>query len=338
MIKTKFWANFYKWRQFPGDAISGYTMLLPVPGDLPVFMKLALDVCAHQASDHLIETLVVPDCRPPGLDDVFESCAENYRSSPLRMVEMTPLDRFLVDTFNQPNINHWLQLIRGAMATRTTHALLHDADLFITNTKFLKTHYEACVEGRLACLGVSPPWDRWYQEQGITHLAATWEMIFEMDWLRSFQPWQHQAQDNTYNGKLHGFDTTLWAQCHTPAQRIACRQENGFIHFNYVISAYRWFQQRQSSYEDQGFHLLLIRLLIDAYDRSDWPYALPSLRDLSKGLSDKSSPVTYIRESSRECYPAFRSKLYQFIESGLVDDEKASIIQEGVAPFERAFS
>ena len=337
MANEEFWAKFYKWGEPSEDAVPGYTILLPVPGDLPVFLKVALEVCSLQASDHLVETLVIPDHFTSCLPDVFEAWVKNYDIGPAQMVKLTPLDQLLMKKLNRPHMNHWFQLIRGGMSTRTTHALLHDADLLITDPDFLKTHYETCVERHLACLGVSPMWDSWFQEQGINHVVPTWEMMFEMTWLRSFEPWQHQAQENAFEGKTHVFSTTLWPQCNTPPDRLGLRpEEKGFVHFNYVIGTYRWFQESQGPYEDKRFRLLLIRLLIDAYDPSGWPYELPSLDDLIKGLADNSNRVTYLQESTRQNYPRFRSKLHQLIESGLLSDEKTSILQEGIDPFDRA--
>ena len=40
---------------------AGYTLLVPVPGDLPVFLELALAVLATQQHEHRIATIVVPD-------------------------------------------------------------------------------------------------------------------------------------------------------------------------------------------------------------------------------------------------------------------------------------
>ena len=340
MVKrAQIWKWLYgQWSKPVVEPIPGYTLLMPVPGDLPVFIKIALDVCATQDPEHLVETLVLPDKLIKGFPELLETWAKNYSISPIRLVNLQPLEQLLTRYQNNPGTNHWLQLVRGVEVVRTTHALLHDADLFMTERGFMKTHYETCAEAHLACLGVSPVWDAWYQEQGLNHLTATWEMIFNVAWLRSFQPWQHRGHDDTLDGKQHTFDTTLWPQCKTPPEQVGRHQrEWGFIHFNYVVSTYRWFQQSKGSYEDNHFRLLLVRLLIDAYDRSGWFYEVPSLDDLAKGITDKSLRVTYLQEKTRQHYPEFRSKLQQLIESGLLDDEKASILHDGVRPFDRAF-
>src|SRR4051812_26058555 len=230
MTAQEFWETFYRWGERPDNLVPGYTILLPVPGDLPVFIKIALEICSRQRSDHLVETLVIPDQLTPGFPELLQSWTKDFVISPIRLVPPTGLDQLLAKKLNHPSMTHWLQLFRAAIVTRTTHAVLHDTDLFMTDSNFLKTHYETCVKRRLACLGVSPIWDSWFSEQKIHHLVATWEMMFELEWLRSFQPWQHQAHDNLVDGKWHGFDTTLWTQCRTPSERIGRHeQELGFI-------------------------------------------------------------------------------------------------------------
>jgi hypothetical protein len=338
-LTTKFWEQFYRWDEPVGTPVPGYSLLFTVPGDLPVFLKIALEMCSRQASGHLVETLVIPDHLTTGLPELLEPWAKDYAVSPLRLVTLGPLDEVLAHKLNHPSVTHWLQLIRGAMATQATHAVLHDSDLFMTDRNFLESHYETCVKRRLACLGVSPIWDSWFQEQGLDHVVAPWEMILELAWLRSFQPWQLQAHENVIDGKRYRFDTTIWAQCKTASERIGrYPEETGFIHFGHVVSGYRWFQQSPRPYEDEHFRLLLIRLLIDAYDTSGWPCEVPSLADLVKGLVVKSSPVTYLRESTRQRYPGFRSTLQCLLSSGLLNDERASMMEDEIAPFDRALA
>lgn len=334
--------NFWKWSYTRWDKpidkpIPGYTTLLPVPGDLPVFTRIALEVCSTQNLEHLVETLVIPDKLVPGFPELVKQWDSGFAIGSVRLLKPSPLEQLIVRFQNNPHTNHWLQLIRGANAVQTTHVLLHDADLFITEPNFMETHYETCVERHLACLGVNPVWDTWYQEQGINHLTATWEMIFDVSWLRSFKPWEHRGHDGFVNGKPHTFDTTLWPQCQTQPDQIARHQQEwGFIHFNYVICTYRWFQQRKGSFEDENFRILLIRLLIDAYDQSGWHYDVPSLDELIKGIKDKSNCVTYLQEQTRQQYAEFRSKLQQLIDSGLLDDQKALVLSNEVSRFDRA--
>ena len=339
MKTATLWKWLYsRWDKAEGEAIPGYTILLPVPGDLPVFLKIALEICSTQKSDGLVETLVLPDQIIPGFAELLQFWSSEYFNSPIRLINPKPLEQLISRYQNNPHNNHWLQLIRGVNATRSTHALLHDADLFITEDEFMKTHYQSCREENLACLGVSPVWDTWYKEQGINHLTATWEMMFSIEWARSFQPWEHRGHDSEIAGNLKTFDTTLLPQCRTAAELIDYhRQDWGFIHFNYVICTYRWFQKSKGAYEDEHFRILLIRLLIDAFDKSGWLYEVPELDELLKGITDVSKRVTYKQDATRQHYGEFRSKLQTLLDSKLLNDEKISIISDRIGHFDRVF-
>lgn len=337
--KETLWKWLYgSWKKPEAEPIPGYSILMLVPADLPFFLKIALEVCATQNPKHLVETLVIPDNPVPGFPEILETYAKNYSISPIRLVKHQPLDEIIVRYQNNPHNNCWLQMVRGVNALRTTHGLWHDVDLFITESDFMKTHYEMCSESHLACLGVSKAWDRDFEEKGIHHLTATWEMMFDAKWVRSFRPWEHRGHDEILNGKPYLFDITYWPQYKTPPEKVGRHdKEWGFLHFNYVTGTYRLFQRSKGSHEDGSFRLLLVRLLIDAYDQSGWKYEIPEVNDLIKGLTDESNRITYLKETTRERYPEFRSKLQELIECSILSDERASSIENGVRVFDQAF-
>jgi hypothetical protein len=340
MIKPDdFWKLFYSQWNKPAKPIPGYTLLILAPGDLPFFLKIAMEVCATQNSEHLVETLVIPDNRlMPGFSDRLNQWAKNYAISPIRLVPQTPLEWTFTRFHKNAHNNCWMQMVRGINAVRTTHALWHDVDLFIHEPDFLKAHYETCVTKNYACLGVSKAWDSWFEERGITHLVGTWELMFDVNWVRSFSPWQHRGHDEIVNGERHTWDISFWPQYQTPPEQVGRHEKEwGFIHFNYITGNYRRFQQSSGSFEDKEFKLLLVRLLIDAYDKSGWVYEVPSAIDLAEGITDSSRRVTYVQEQTWQNYPAFRAKFQQLMDSKLLDDEKTSALATGIAPFDRRY-
>lgn len=336
--KENLWKWLYpKWRTSVGELTPGYSILILVPADLPFFLKIAFEVCSKQNPEHLVETLVIPDQQIPEFPKFLETYAKTYTNSPVRLVNPNLLDKLIINFQNNAHNNCWLQMVRGVEAVRTTHALWHDVDLFINEPGFMKTHYETCSKSHLACLGVSKAWDRSFEEEGIDHLTATWELMFDLNWARSFRPWEHRGHEEMLNGKPRLFDISYWPQYKTPPEKVRRHQQEwGFIHFNYVTGTYRRFQESKGPHEDDSFRLLLVRLLIDAYDRSDWVYEIPSVDELAKGITDQSNRITYIEEKTRQRYPEFRSKLQELIDCGILDDEKISIIQKGVRPFDQA--
>jgi hypothetical protein len=312
--------------------------MLPVPGDLPVFLELALEVIASQRPDHLVEVLVIPDRLPPGFADRFDALAVRHAALPLRFVGLMPIEH-LTSGLNDPFLNAWLQFVRGIGAARATHALLHDADLFITHPDYLKTHYETCAGSGLACLGARQVWDRWYRQNGFPHVAATWELMMTVAWARSFEPSLHRASMHEVAGRPHPCDTTLFPQVLTAPEliRVRPRADGDFVHFAHVICTYRYFQKSRGPYEDTMFRLLLVRLLIDAWDRSGWAYELPALEELARGLADGTRRVTYVAAETGENYASFRRKLQKLMESALLDHDRVATLSRGIRPFDDAF-
>ena len=336
-----FWKSIYTgWEKPERVSAPGYTLLLMVPGDLPVFLQIAMEICALQNAGRRIETVVVPDNISPALLELFKDLKSRWKNGPIRMARLNPFEYFVTRTMNNPHTNCWLQFIRGCNEASTTHLLWHDADLFMTQPDFLENHYQKCAEGGLACLGASQAWDEWYRQNNYGHLVSTWELVLDLKWVRDFKPWQHRGHDGTIHGQMHTFDITFLPQCLTEPSRIrlAAEEAQGFVHFNYVIGTYRKFQNSRGSFEDNGFKLLLVRLLAEAYDRSGWKYEVPSLPLLAAGLKDPSQRVTFLDPTARTGYPAFRKKLQDLMECGLLNQERKKIIQDGVSPFDEAFS
>lgn len=339
-LKEELWKQLYsQWNDGHVARVPGYTIVIPVPGDLPVFLKIALEVCAKQDPEHLREIVVIPDMLPNVFLKCFENWSNEYAVRPVRLVNLRYMERWKNRVRPNGMVQHWLQFIRGAEAVRTNHALLHDADLFILEPRFMRTLYETCVERELACFGVSAIDDPWYGEQGIHHLTATWEMMFQVAWFTRFPPWQHRAHENRLNEKNHNFDATLFPQCQTPPHRIARHPEEwGFIHLRHVIATYRYFQKSKPPCEDEFFRLLLVRLLTDAYDLSNADDPLPSLNELIRGTHDRTARVTFVRPETRAHYPAFRAKLELLLASGCLAPEKTSALEAGARAFDRAFA
>ena len=284
---------------------------------------------------------MIPDRPSEPFTAAFDAARQHWTNGQLRLTTLRPLERWITRRINSPHTNHWLQLINGLEAATSTHALLHDADLFITDPNFLAGQYAGIHGTALAALGVQPVWDPWYKAHGLDHVTATWELLFNVEWARSFQPWMHRGHVGQINGQSHEFDTTLLPQCLTEPRRIGRRSGDfGFVHFNYVICTYRWFQENQKAgkpaYVDEHWRILLIRLLVNAFESTESEADVPSLEELTAALSGRSRRVDYRAESAITHYPEFRQKLQQLIDAGILEGRKMRILQEGIAPFDSA--
>lgn len=312
-VLRRYWgARYDQWGQRPEQS-PGYGLLVPVPGDLPVFLELALQVLGTQTSDQRVETLVIPDVLTPEVERVVA----RHRGSWAGDLQILPLphpERVLLPRMRNPARNYGVQLLTGVAHSRAEYLVLHDADLFLMAPGLLEERVARARRDQLDVLGADPVWDVWFAQRGL-ELAATWEMTVRTDWLRSFPPSMHMGHDGELNGEKHTFDVTLRPQAVADPSRREVVQSDDIVHFNYVISTYRHFQRSRGGIADDRFRLLLIRLFIDIFAREEFEYGVPPLRELARGLGDGEAPVTYPRadDSTREVYQDFRGKLARIL-------------------------
>jgi len=330
-------AAFARWprQDYPRE---GYTLLLPIPADLPVFLQLALANAVAQDGDGRVETLVIPDVPSAAFHQAYKKASARFDVGPMRLIELTPIARAMQRMAgNQGGTNYFLQVHAGMAAATTTHVLFHDADLFIEDTGFMARHHRCCADQGLACLGVSPAWDDWLREHGFGHVVATWELMLDTRWVREFKPWQHRGHRARLNGEEHGFDVTLYTQALTAPERCALHDATAsFEHFNYVIGTYREFQHAGGGpYEDDKFLLLLIRLLSDAFEAPAGD--IPSVPELARGIKHDGGPVIYRAAAARQ-YREFRRKLERVVAGRLFGPDIRRGILGALGPFECAYA
>ncbi len=62
--------GYRNWNGHSAPRQPAYTVLLPVPGDLPVFLFLAMDCMSRQDDRHRLEVIVVSDRRSDEFDEL----------------------------------------------------------------------------------------------------------------------------------------------------------------------------------------------------------------------------------------------------------------------------
>jgi hypothetical protein len=322
-----------------GPRANGYTALLPVPADLPVFLQIALKSLLTQDQKHLAEILVIPDVPSDDFRVTFRKLTEGISLPGLRLVEMSRKDRVVGRLYKTPNVYYFLQILNGISSARSAHVLFHDADLFLFSKDFLKRHYEAFLDRRVSVLGV----DRRsiVRLEEYRHIVATWEMIASLEWLMRFKPYEHRGHKRFVRGRLINFDSTLFPQFLTDPVEVGINKEYGqdeFLHFNFVISIYRLFCKSRGPFEDKYFKLLLIRSLIDALGDAGWTYAVPSMKDLVGALAGTDEKVSYTGLETRKNYDTFRRNFERLMQSGILGTEAGSTMREQIRPFDERFA
>jgi hypothetical protein len=338
MIRRAYWkARFSRWPA-SGPLRDGYTLLIPVPGDLPVFLDLSLAVCRLQQAPSRLTTLVIPDRWTPEIVQSWRRARSSWPGD-LVLVRLPLVDRVVLPRLGDGSRNHAAQLIAGVARSRSSHVVLHDADLFLLRPEVHEDQYRYAVQHELAVLGVDGAWDPWYSDHGRT-LAATWEMTARTDWLRSYPPHSHMAHVDEMWGERHTFDTTFWAQCHTEQAAVAVRfPGDGIVHFNYVIGTYRNFLRRAQGipFPDPRFLLLLIRVLVDLFDEGGLAYGLPSLGTLSASLGRRDGAVAHPGAQAGEEYAVFRHKIQAILDGPWTPPSRRDAAAAHLAAFDHFY-
>lgn len=322
-----------RWGRSGTERSPGYTLLVPVPGDLPVFLRMALTVCRLQDPTHRLATVVVPDIMTDSMRVIVEQEGAEWPGC-LQLLELPSPERYLLPRLGDPGRNHAYQIITGVRGVESSHVVLHDADLFLPSPGAHRQQYERAAAGGYAAFGVEAAWDPWFADRGRT-LAATWEMVADVDWLRSFPPHRLMGHDAVVDGAMHTFDTTLWGQLHSNPDAIhVAPPDGGIVHFNYVISTYRKFSRSEGPFHDKRFRLLLIRAFVDLFGQGEPMSGLPALQQLVAGLEDDGARVFY-RRSDAEVYAGFRSKFRSILQGPWAAGN--DVAEEYLGPFDRYF-
>jgi hypothetical protein len=333
--KAGYWRQRYARWPRSRRRLEGYALLVPVPGDLPVFLELALATCRLQNATNRVETIVLPDVMTDQIRDIVAEQAESWPGA-LRLVQLPWLERRLLPVLRDPGRNHGAQLITGVNAARATSVVLHDADLFMRDETLHEDNYRLLREGSFSVVGVEGAWDPWYATKG-RQLAATWEQTSRVDWLRAAPPHRHIGHDAVWDGERHTFDTTFWQQMHSEQRQIHVTGESSrIIHFNYVISTYRRFQSTPGPYHDGNFRLLLVRLFIDLFSSGHDSYEVPEFDELLAGVGDPGARVHYLLTDA-PLYGTLREKFHNIMQGPWVSEQRRRAAVTMIERFDATF-
>ena len=106
----KYWSA--RFRRWPRDTVTGpgFTVVVPVPGNLPVFTDLALAVVREQHSPSRVATIVVPDRPSPAVAAAVERHRSDWSGGELRLRNVVRPERWILPRLGDPGRNQALRL------------------------------------------------------------------------------------------------------------------------------------------------------------------------------------------------------------------------------------
>lgn len=306
MLQQDVFQRHASWAPLTAELEPGYTVLVTYPGDLPGLLQLSLRTLAAVDNSHCREILVIPDSLDsddagPDSDVLVAPSLVDRLACVVRKVPLTPAEKLVLRQNPGNSVRHWAQIVAGLHEVRTRYALLHDADLVFEDPGFPAAHFRAAQDEKLACRGAETVWDSWFAANGHGHVVGTWEMMLDVEWVRTFAPTELRPQRKLLDGVEHEFDTLLWAQATTSPTQIACAPyTSSFQHFGHLVCTFRDFQKRDpdAPFHDEHALLVVMRILHDVLGApaSD---DLPSFEALVSALSSDSRYLTFPRNGEQ---------------------------------------
>jgi hypothetical protein len=339
-------ALFGRWRR-PQPLVAGYTILLPMPMDMPFLLRFALEGLRHLNSENCSQILVIPDGWGDDGGKAFREVVAACDDPRVELVELRPGIRFYIQKIQMrknrqsaANWSHWAMIVEGTTSARSEYAFLHDADAFFIDADALERQYRECRDRAMETLGVQVRTDAFFQRIGYA-IPGTWEMMYSVRWARRRNPltlkgnWQSSAHG------VHEFDTMLFPQyLDYPTGKIgAMAIPPRLVHFHGAVTTYRVLKDHaKRPLIDMMFRLLLLSILEDLLPAPDGRRILPSPGELARGLTDSSAPITYNSETATREYPIFRKQIDELCESPTFAGPRADRIRELLQSFDEHYA
>lgn len=327
---------YSRWKPagLPSD---GYSIIMPMPEDMPFLLRLALEGLRHVGTDHCGQVIVVGDGWGSDRGEALRKVAGEFSDSRIEMAFFSRLDRAVVRRMPSP---HWLTVIYGINRARHDYAFLHDSDAFFLERDCMERTYAYCRERSMYAIGVTARWDPFFEQIGY-QIPGTWQMIFSALWLRTHKPWKvHGRQVATPHGP-NIFDTLLYPQyLDYGTGRIGVMPDPPkYVHFNGTIVTYRtWRRAGGKPVVDELFRLLLLSLLEHVIPPADGKRLLPPVDELSHGLTDATCPIRYDTLDCARNYGEFRDQVKELCGSPIFAGERAHVIESLLRPFDEHFA
>jgi hypothetical protein len=333
-------AFFGRWGRTP-PIEEGFTVLLPMPADMPFLLRYALEGLKHLDLTHCRQVLVVGDGMGADGGAAFRALVEESGDPRVELVEDGPVDRFVAAKLRGVGSSlHWLAIVRGTARVRSGAVFLHDSDAFFLESGGIERQYREFVDRGMHTLGVTARLDPKFLEAGYA-IPGTWEMMYSTKWARSHPPASHKGRlRSTPHGPIL-FDTMLLPQfLDYPSGRVGVMAEPPrFVHFNGTIVTYRVYRERAGApVVDELFRLLLLAMLEDLVPDPAGGRAVPTVDELARGLSDPSAPVTYGSKVAVQEYPIFREMVEDLCGSPIMEGARAGRLRELIRPFDDHFA
>ncbi len=203
--------RLYDWRPIANPA-AGYTLIIGCPASMTRVLYPNLALLMQQQRRHLRELVIVFDVTQRRRDAALErDLATRFAELNPRFIHYSPMQARIMDRIGWAWTYCWMSWALGVGAVRTRYALLHDLDALLLRPDVIEERYHEIRRRGDHFLG-----PRYYRGNGVGDddgLVATFEMIFNADWLRAHvHPVELFNRVARLNGRRIEYDTFLYPQ------------------------------------------------------------------------------------------------------------------------------
>jgi hypothetical protein len=337
---------FGRWR--PARTLAdGYSILLPMPMDMPFLLWFALEALRDMDTTHCNQFVVVPDGW--GSDDgmAMERVVRSFDDPRILLSRMPRKVHFFIHKFQRSrshgfaaNWLHWAMIIEGTNCANSKHAFLHDADAFFVDPHGLERQYVECRDRGMITLGVEHRADSFFSANGYA-IPGTWEMMYSVPWARSRSPLFLKGRRRDTSHGIHEFDTMLHAQYldFASGKVGAMVPPPRLVHFHGTIITYRAFTDPKNTLvADDVFRLLLLSMLQELVPEDVGTRILPTPIELARGLDERGASVRYNSPRAAREYPGFRRQIDELLQAPVFAGKRAARIRDYLRPFDDHFA
>lgn len=326
-----------RWRRL-NRLEDGYSVLLPMPMDMPFLLRYALEGLNSMDTSHCRQILVIPDGNGSDGGALLREVVAEFNDPRIQFIANTARDR-LVSRKLGVSGSHWMTIVNGVSRATAEYVFLHDSDSFFLDADFLEQQYRQCAQEGLFSLGVEARWDPSFTGLGYS-LPGTWELMFSNRWIRTRRPGIVKAMlHHTPHGPLM-FDTLLYSQYldYESGKIRVAEGANRIVHFSATIITYREMRRRAGQcVADQLFRILFLALLETVVPGRSGRL-LPAVDELALGLGDATRPVHYCAAGIEKDYADFRAMFEQLCRAPIIRGERAERLRELLRPFDTHFA
>lgn len=202
------------------DAEPGYSIILGVPWSLRHLLNVNLAFIAKTDSPSLRRIQVVFDRRKkPEADEIIRRARMEFPDLPLDFAFYGPIRGAIIERVDVSTFYNSMNCVTALSRIETTHAILHDFDLYPVIPEYFESVYQKQVAEKWHFCGLEQTFFDGLTSEDM--ILGTWCLGMDVAWLRNERrPHEVFHRMGYVNGKQVNLDPFSWLETQTSARGL----------------------------------------------------------------------------------------------------------------------